>query len=342
MAAFKTAFLICLVCISYQAAARVKSDSVTTLAPDAAPRTASRVLLVGYRSSGSSFAANLIQQTVASSFYFYEPFRGSVGLDYRYDYSQSMAAMGALDSVFNCADEVFSPGFWANNSLANLMGENAHYGALCAANSGVCDARLDSSRQPAMASPAAIAMQRACLASSLKVAKTVRLPMEFIDTYIDGQDETTRSTLHVIFLVRDPRAVMNSRRHRWWGARTAECLSYVDLCAHMRVDMNAFEELKMKYPGNVWLLKFEDLARDPFTEARVLFKQLGIGLDEPRLKFFLETHTKGDFNGLAGQLERDTVRDSKQVADKWKTEMPEDDALEIRRFCSDVIHALEA
>lgn len=85
-----------------------------------------RILLVSYRSSGSSYVGNLIQQA-NRSFYFYEPFRQIIGKDQRYDFHKSLTALNVLDRLFNCDGEVFTSKYWMDGELANLMMENTAY-----------------------------------------------------------------------------------------------------------------------------------------------------------------------------------------------------------------------
>lgn len=183
-------------------------------------------------------------------------------------------------------------------------------------------------------------MQLECLFSNQIVVKTVRLPMEFVGWYYESNAQLHNDTLAVVYLVRDPRGVINSRKTRPWCARDMKCTSVVDLCADMRADYRIFGELAIKYPHNFILATFDELAAESDQEAKRLFKQLNLPFDD-NVKQFVELHTKGNFNRMVTQLERNTIRNSELVAHKWKQEMPVPEQLFIEHFCHDVMDEID-
>ena len=287
-----------------------------------------RILLVSYRSSGSSFVGNLIQQT-NSSFYFYEPFREVVGKDYRYDYNKSLTALNAMDNIFSCASDVFTARYWMNGELVNLMSENVAYQNAC---------RRSSSKEAC--NQLGVEMQMECMFAKHVIIKTVRLPMEYVAWYYESNVEQSNNTLAVVYLVRDPHAVMNSRKKRDWCVNNDRCMSTVDLCADMRDDYQVFRDMKAAYPNNFFLATFEELATETDMETRRLFKQLKIPFDV-NVKNFIQVHTKGAFNRMMPEIERNTIRESEAVATKWKTEMKSDEAFFIDHFCYDVMDEID-
>ena len=63
-------------------------------------------------------------------------------------------------------------------------------------------------------------------------------------------------SLKVIFLVRDPRGVMNSRDSMDWCSDSSACGSVDVMCQDLFSDVRYANELNEKYPGRLLLVRY--------------------------------------------------------------------------------------
>ena len=66
-------------------------------------------------------------------------------------------------------------------------------------------------------------------------------------------------SLKVIFLVRDPRGVMNSRDSMDWCSDSSACGSVDVMCKDLFSDVRYANELNEKYPGRLLLVRYAHL-----------------------------------------------------------------------------------
>ena len=121
--------------------------------------------------------------------------------------------------------------------------------------------------------------------------------------------------LQVIYLPRDPRAVMSSRwnpiKTRW--CQTSDCSLVEVVCKDMDSDLEAALELKTLYPGQVHILRYEDIAKEPENMTHKLFDVLDLEFREETHKY-LKMHTEANRGSK-------TFRDSDTRIIAWKHEM---------------------
>lgn len=110
-----------------------------------------------------------------------------------------------------------------------------------------------------------------CLSSTIRLTKILRLKMPFISEYIEAIPD-----IHIVYYVRDPRAIMSSRvregsanlLQRWKNG-------VLQLCDEMTIDLNTFEKLHLQYPGVFLKLKYEDLVAQPNGTIEKLYDLIG-------------------------------------------------------------------
>ncbi|RWS24261.1 carbohydrate sulfotransferase 3-like protein, partial [Leptotrombidium deliense] len=116
-------------------------------------------------------------------------------------------------------------------------------------------------------------MEKVCKTSNLHVIKltrwTLKQAFEFVDTL------NNKETAKIIHLVRDPRAIFNSRFKLDWCMKD-ECGDIEATCDRMIKDFETFEEMKKLYPNNLLRVKYEQLALDAVNYSRKLFRALNI------------------------------------------------------------------
>ncbi|CAB0030890.1 unnamed protein product [Trichogramma brassicae] len=136
-----------------------------------------------------------------------------------------------------------------------------------------------------------------------------------------------RQLRKVVLLIRDPRGVLQSRKHREWCPNEPDCFDPTTLCSDMVSDYNAAVRFLKLYPDTFSVIRYEDLSLDPFAHTDKLFKFFGLHYHE-NVQHFLETHTKTDIGGLSS-----TFRNSKTAPFHWRTELDFDEVDEIQQEC---------
>lgn len=80
-----------------------------------------------------------------------------------------------------------------------------------------------------------------CTALPIQVTKLDRINLRFMLPLLE--DESIGSTTKILYLVRDPRAVINSRKDFPWCVNTPECIDPTYLCRDMVQDFNEAQNL---------------------------------------------------------------------------------------------------
>ena len=75
--------------------------------------------------------------------------------------------------------------------------------------------------------------------------KTVRLRLNLTQALVETADLAVR----VLLLVRDPRATLESRRHREWCPGHPDCQDPARLCQDLESDYEAYLTLSRQFPG---------------------------------------------------------------------------------------------
>ena len=115
--------------------------------------------------------------------------------------------------------------------------------------------------------------------------KTVRLPLKGLDQMLSDDD----FNLQVIFLVRDPRGIISSRKLVKWCS-VASCSSPRILCDSMEENFHLARELLKQYPERFTVLRYEDLAIEPMKVSRLLFEWLELPWLR-QVELFIQKHT---------------------------------------------------
>ncbi|XP_043241271.1 carbohydrate sulfotransferase 5-like [Amphibalanus amphitrite] len=120
-----------------------------------------------------------------------------------------------------------------------------------------------------------------CLELDLRVAKVIRPGLGALLPLLElpGYD------IHIVHLVRDPRAVINSLRENeaWAKSTTAN-----KVCERLTADLDEAESISSP---RYTLIRYEDLISDTTEVTRFLFSRIGITMT-PEVKVFIRKHTK--------------------------------------------------
>ena len=141
----------------------------------------------------------------------------------------------------------------------------------------------------------------------------------------------------VIYLVRDPRAIMASRAPLSWCQDDPACQDVRHLCSNMQRDLSLLESLKTRNPERYYLLNYEEFTKDVFIETDKLFDFLGLTVTAP-VKIFLDTHTRKTDQSESNPYS--TSRLSKNVASAWRNRLSSQNISDISSNCLAVLKYL--
>lgn len=169
-----------------------------------------------------------------------------------------------------------------------------------------------------------------CKSFPWKLLKIVRMKLELMRVFLEDPQS---SDLQIIYLVRDPRAVINSRRStvKWCKPKDEDCYSPKILCQDMEEDLKTYNELKLLYPDRVHILRYEDLMQDVHNQSKKITEAVGLQYSASMDKF-VSTHTTNEVNTAWT-----TSRDSKARLLHWTKKLGTNNLQEIQYVCKDTM-----
>ncbi|XP_011669653.2 carbohydrate sulfotransferase 1-like [Strongylocentrotus purpuratus] len=295
-----------------------------------------QIIIVTTKRSGSSFIGELFNSN-PEVFYMYEPLSQVTYdvLKHRIDNRQAESLIFLLwNHTLRCNYSTFSHG--PKNWLRRSGGLNTCQvsGALKSSEL-LCPVRKTPERKVGPI------ISKLCLDHPYTVLKTIRVK-DIKDLRVFLEDPSLN--LKIIYLVRDPRAVMNSRRKL--KAPNADLLrrkgpdadEIKDLCEHMARNLQYKDDPPSWLKGKYMLVRFEDVAEDPIEQTQRIYQHVGIKIHQDVLGW-LKNNTHGNKgHGTGGPFSR--TRDTDNVINAWKNSISEEVREEVERKCSHVMDAL--
>lgn len=153
--------------------------------------------------------------------------------------------------------------------------------------------------------------------------KIVRVRLKLFQELLDDPSFNIR----VLLLVRDPRGILQSRKHRVWCPGNPDCVQATHLCADMVSDYSAALKFSKKYKGRFKVMRYEDISLDPYRSVGELFAFYGLDVHS-KVKEFLDTHTKANIGGVSS-----TYRDSKSAPFHWRNDLSFVEVDDIQSSC---------
>lgn len=166
-----------------------------------------------------------------------------------------------------------------------------------------------------------------CSLFPLQVMKLVRVRLAFLSSLLERNAK-------IIWLIRDPRAVINSRRSSVSWCTTPSCKEPRYLCKDLFDDFNAYSKLKATYPDKIMILRYEDLAKDPYSKTQAVLAFLGLSMHED-VRQYLNKHLSGEF-----EAPWSTIHDPKRQAKKWMKVASWSTIVETQYYCRTVMKLL--
>ncbi|XP_018300839.1 carbohydrate sulfotransferase 5 isoform X2 [Mycetomoellerius zeteki] len=265
------------------------------------------VILTSWR-SGSTFLGDVVNAHPAN-FYHYEPL-----LDYGIVQIRGSPlaeeSLTRILSLLNCEYKELDRYLDYGKTHPWVFNHNTHLWRQCQAHKRICwDPRF---------------VSKFCRLFPFQSMKLVRLRLHAVESLLAEEDLGVR----LVLLIRDPRGILQSRKHREWCPAKPDCSDPALVCADMVSDFNAAVELSKKYPRSFRVVRYEDLSVDPYKHVQELYNFYGLNF-HINVKKFLDTHTKNDVGGVSS-----TFRNSKVAPFHWRTDLDFEEVHEIQKVCA--------
>lgn len=149
--------------------------------------------------------------------------------------------------------------------------------------------------------------------------------------------------ISIVHYVRDPRAVAVSRTERQYHTyRSSRAWTVVDeaefICVRMSDEIRATGYLGGTYPGSVFIVRYEDLVREPRLTIERMYDQFGRTTPKSdMLDGWIERTQRADKdNGMYGVERRDSVAHISQ----WRKRVTEQELADMTKLCRHVLEKL--
>lgn len=171
-------------------------------------------------------------------------------------------------------------------------------------------------------------LARLCSLFPVHVMKVVRARLELLAPLL--RDPTVK----LVWLVRDPRAVMSSRASSVTWCDTLACKDPGYLCSDLMLDYRTYLLLQEERPDQVLLVRYEDLARDPYGKSREVLEFAGLTFHK-RVREYLDDHLTSDEDEPWS-----TRHDPKTRVGRWMKLMKFDDVVRTQYHCKAIMKNL--
>ncbi|XP_012342738.1 carbohydrate sulfotransferase 4 isoform X2 [Apis florea] len=265
------------------------------------------VILTSWR-SGSTFLGDVVNAHPAN-FYHYEPLL-DFGIVQIRGPPLADEALSNLEALLKCDFNNLDRYLDYGKTHPWVFNHNTHLWKQCQIHKKICwDPRF---------------VSKFCKLFPFQSMKIVRLRLRAAEKLLQQEDLGIR----LVLLVRDPRGILQSRKHREWCPTNPDCSDPTLVCADMVSDFSTAVQLIKKYPHTFRVVRYEDLSVDPYKHVKELYNFYGLDF-HINVKKFLDTHTKNDVGGVSS-----TFRNSKVAPFHWRTDLDFEEVDEIQRVCA--------
>ncbi|XP_071873565.1 carbohydrate sulfotransferase 4 isoform X2 [Bombus fervidus] len=265
------------------------------------------VILTSWR-SGSTFFGDVINAHPAN-FYHYEPLL-DFGIVQIRGPPLADEALRNLEALLRCDFSNLDRYLDYGKTHPWVFNHNTHLWKQCQIHKKICwDPRF---------------VSKFCKLFPFQSMKIVRLRLRAAEKLLEQENLGIR----LVLLIRDPRGILQSRKHREWCPTEPDCSNPALVCADMVSDFSAAVRLIKKYPRTFRVVRYEDLSVDPYRHVKELYNFYGLDF-HVNVKKFLDTHTKNDVGGVSS-----TFRNSKVAPFHWRTDLDFEEVDEIQKVCA--------
>lgn len=173
-------------------------------------------------------------------------------------------------------------------------------------------------------------LSKACELFPWSAMKIVRLRLKFLRSVLEDE----KLNIRIVYLVRDPRGVINSRTNTVDWCKTSDCFDPQYLCSDMDDDLTTALQFHKDFPGKLYVLRYEDMSLNPNNKTRELLDFLGLDFD-PKMQEFLTSHTTKNFDQPWS-----TTRESKTRVTHWVSKLPAEKLQAVQSACDAVMKRL--
>ena len=177
---------------------------------------------------------------------------------------------------------------------------------------------------------------RACLSTTIRSAKVIRASLQTLDAYL-----ASNPNAHLVYYTRDPRGIINSRMHLENNYPMFSDLGHRDIvretkltCNIMLNDFFWYKKLRLKYPGAIHYLRYEDLAAQPLQKATEVYQFLNRTFPLGVRDWIIQSR-KGSKNPFSTSRTNSTL-----TASKWKKDLHENLKRDMTTVCTKVLKLL--
>lgn len=217
------------------------AQTLRTLAPASGGQPMRSLIITTWR-SGSTFLGDILN-AMPANFYHYEPL---LNYDIRQlrpgDGQPAIAAVQQLRQLLACNYTGAAMAEYLEFGVGHnyLFNHNARLWRYCRQRPQLCaDADF---------------LGAFCALHPLQSMKVVRLRLALVEELLGAAE--LGDTVRVVLLVRDPRGVLQSRKHRDWCPGRPDCDRAQRLCADMVADWRAWRRLERRWPGRVRAIRY--------------------------------------------------------------------------------------
>ena len=156
-------------------------------------------------------------------------------------------------------------------------------------------------------------LQSLCMKSKYIVIKAIRIPVEILGHLMDRFTD-----MRIIYLLRDPRAVIRSQLTYGVVKKIHILRNSTRYCNRVYRDIISSERIQKEYINRFYGLLYEDLARNPMQKAKEMYKFLNMELT-PNIASSIRNMTSA---GKSCNTPLCTVVSNSSIyADKWRTQV---------------------
>ncbi|XP_007477448.1 carbohydrate sulfotransferase 4 isoform X1 [Monodelphis domestica] len=160
--------------------------------------------------------------------------------------------------------------------------------------------------------------------------------------------------LHIIHLIRDPRAVFRSRQRteknlmhdshivmgsQWNGLKNENRPYHLMkvICQSQKEIYKAAKLLPDSLRERYLLIRYEDLVHDPLTQTSKLYEFVGLPF-LPHLQTWVQNITQG--KGMGGHAFQTNSRNAQNVSQAWRWSLPYNDVVRLQNICRDSMNVM--
>lgn len=221
----------------------------------AGPRRKAVVLFSRWR-SGSTFMGELLKKAGRGIFYSYEPLYEYGVHVLNEDVEETRMAVEEVKHILRCRFDF--------GKIEEILRSNPLLREACK-TSGYCK----DANQTA----------EVCRRSSLHVAKVLRLGLQWARPLLEMEDVDVK----IIYMVRDPRAVLSSRARIAW-CTTPTCKDVKTVCSLLEDDLLEAYFLQQDYPTRFHFILYDKFCQTPFAALQELMDFLGLPVTKDQEK----------------------------------------------------------